>query len=240
VSPGTTPGTANERLAQDVLEPAVDDPLTAELVGWLDRSPRFRAFATANRDKIHKKLRHARDGDSRLDVRAELLAARHLLADRRIDLAFEAYGSGRGGPDFTATFRSSRTFNVEVTRLRRPPDRTDYSEPILAKLRQLPPTVPNVLVIAVDGDAAGALDSGAAVRALRARADAKDEAFFTRHGFTGSRGFYDRLLRLGAVIAWAERGAGDERAALWTNGSARTALPERAAAACLAAFRADA
>lgn len=234
-----TPSAAIERLAQDLVEPETDDPLTAELVVWLSRSPRFRAFATANRDKIHKKLRHARDGESRLDVRAELLAARLLLADRRIDLAFEAYGSGRGGPDFTATFRSSRTFNVEVTRLRRPPDRADYSEPILAKLRQLPPTVPNALVIAVDGDTAGALDPGAAVRALRARADAKDEAFFTRHGFPGSRGFYDRLLRLGGIVAWAERATGDERATLWTNGSARTALPDRSAAACLAAFRAD-
>ena len=137
------------------------------------------------------------------------------------------------------TFRSSRTFNLEVTRLRRTPDRSDYSEPILAKLRQLPPTVPNALVVALDGETAGALDAGAAVRALRARADAKDEAFFTRHGFTGSRGFYDRLLRLGAVIAWAEQATGDARATLWANGSARTALPERSPAACLAAFRAD-
>ena len=112
-------------------------------------------------------------------MRAELLAARLLLGDRRMDLAFEAYGSGRGGPNFTVTFRSSRTFNLEVTRLRRTPDRSDYSEPILAKLRQLPPTVPNALVVALDGEAAGALDAGAAVRALRARADAKDEAFFT-------------------------------------------------------------
>ena len=172
-------------------------------------------------------------------MRAELLAAHLLLGDRRIDLAFEAYGSGRGGPDFTVTFRASRTFNVEVTRLRRTPDRSDYSEPILAKLRQLPPAVPNILVIAVDGTAAGVLDAGAAVRALRARADAKDEAFFTGHGFAGSRGFYDRLLRLGAVIAWAERATGDERATLWTNGSARIALPERSAEACVAAFRAD-
>ncbi len=239
MSPGTTPSAATERLAHDLIEPGADDPLAAELVAWLGRSPRFRAFATANRDKIRKKLRNARDGESRLDVRAELLAAHLLLVDRRIDLAFEAYGSGRGGPDFTVTFRASRTLNVEVTRLRRTPDRSDYSEPILAKLRQLPPGVPNLLVIAVDGPAAGVLDAGAAVRALRARADAKDEAFFTGHGFAGSRGFYDRLLRLGAVIAWAERATGDERATLWTNGSARIALPERSAEACLAAFRAD-
>ena len=239
MSPGSTPSAATERLARDLLAPGSDDPLAVELAGWLDRSPPFRAFATANRDKIHKKLRHARDEESRLDVRAELLAARLLLGDRRMDLAFEAYGSGRGGPDFTVTFRSSRTFNLEVTRLRRTPDRSDYSEPILAKLRQLPPTVPNALVVALDGETAGALDAGAAVRALRARADAKVEAFFTRHGFTGSRGFYDRLLRLGAVIAWAEQATGDARATLWANGSARTALPERSPAACLAAFRAD-
>lgn len=225
-----------DRLARELRDAGPDDPLAAELLSWLAGSSRFRAFAEANRDKIRKKLRQAKDGESLRDVRAELLAALRLLGDRRFALAFEAYGSGRVGPDFSVT-AGSRSFNVEVTRLRRAPDRADYGAPILAKLRQLPPSVPNLLVVAIDGDSAAALDSGASVRALRARADGKDEAFFAAHGFQGTRGFYERLLRLAGVIAWAEDGRGDARAALWTNGSARIPLPEALARACLACFR---
>jgi hypothetical protein len=78
----------------------------------------------------------------------------------------------------------------------------------------------------------------AATRAVRARADRKDEAFFVARGFDGTRGFYERYLRLGAVLVWCEGAAGDARAALWLNRSARIALPERAARACLLCLRA--
>ena len=104
---------------------------------------------------------------------------------------------------------------------------------ILAKLHQLPPSVPNAVVLAIDGMTADAVDIAAATQALRARADAKDEAWFSRRGFDGTRGFYERYLRLGAVFAWNELADGDGRAALWTNRSARIALPEPAARACL-------
>jgi hypothetical protein len=92
--------------------------LVPEVRGWLEASSRFRAFAEANRDKIRKKLRSAADDDARRDVRAELLAAYLLLADRRLELAFEAYGSGNRGPDLTVAFRTNQRFNVEVTRMR--------------------------------------------------------------------------------------------------------------------------
>lgn len=231
------PGGADDRLALELLDRGPGDPLADELRAWLAGSPRFRAFATANRDKIRKKLRTAGDAESLRDVRAELLAAELLLADRRIELSFEAYGSGRRGPDFTVTFRSTRTFNLEVTRLRREPSAAALATSILAKLRQLPPSVPNALLIAIDAPAAEGQVVSAATRSLRSRADAKDEAIFDRAGLEGSRGFYDRYLRLGAVIAWCEGAQGDGRAALWTNTSARIALPERAALACLACLR---
>jgi hypothetical protein len=209
-----------------------------ELAGWLAGSARFRAFADAHRDKIRKKLRGAADAEARRDVRAELRAAHLLLADRRIELAFEAYGSGKVGPDFTVTFRGERSLNLEVTRLRRAPDDAGSGGQLLAKLRQLPPSVPNVVVVAIEGDSAEALDVTGATRALRAHADAKDEAFFISRGFEGTRGFYERYLRLGAVLVWCEGAAGDARAALWANRSARIALPERAARACLLCLRA--
>jgi len=211
--------------------------MAQEVAGWLAGSGRFRAFATANADKIRKKLRGAADPEARRDVRAELRAAHLLLADRRIDLAFEAYGSGKGGPDYTVTFRGERSFNVEVTRLRRSPA-DGFGGQLLAKLRQLPPSVPNVLLVAIDGDTADALDVAATTRALRARADRKDESYFASRGLDGARGFYERYLRLSAVLCWCEGAAGDARAALWANRSARIALPARAARACAVCLRA--
>jgi hypothetical protein len=210
-----------------------------ELVTWLAGSARFRAFGEANRDKIRKKLRAASDPEALKDVRAELQAARLLLADRRFELAFEAYGSGKGGPDFTITFRGTTTFNLEVTRLQRVPDATRFGESLLAKLRQLPPSLPNVLVVAIGGDTAEALDVAATTHGLRASADAKDEAFFARRGFQGTREFYERYLRLAAVIVWCEGATGDARAAIWRNASARISLPERAARSCVEGLRRD-
>jgi hypothetical protein len=233
----TTPGTSIERLAKDLLGNGPDDTTTQELARWLAGSSRFREFAEAHRDKIRKKLRSAADAEALRDVRAELQVAHLLVADRRIELAFEAYGSGKAGPDFTVTYRGTTTFNLEVTRLRRVPDAARFGESLVAKLRQLPPSVPNVLVVAIDGDTADALDVAATTRGLRARADAKDEAFFARRGFEGTREFYERYLRLAAVIMWCEGATGDARAGLWRNLSARIALPERAARACIGCLR---
>ena len=210
-----------------------------ELAGWLSGSQRFRAFAEAHRDKIRRKLRGATDAQARRDVRAELRVAYLLLANRRIELGWEAYGSAKGGPDFTITYRGHREFNLEVTRLRGVPDAAGLARPMLAKLRQLPPGLPNVLLIAIDGERADALDVAGGVRALRARADAKDEAFFASRGFVSARAFYERFLRLSGVMVWCEGAADDARAALWTNPSARIPLADRAARACLACLRAD-
>lgn len=232
-----SPGTAVEHLARDLLDPERGDPMAEELARWLAGSARFRAFAEAHRDKIRKKLRTAADAEALRDVRAELQVAHLLIADPRLELAFEAYGSGRVGPDLTVTFRGARSFNLEVTRPRRVPDATALGGLLLAKLRQLQPSAPNALLVAIGGDTAEAVDVDAAARALRARADAKDEAFFTRRRFEGTREFYERYLRLSAVIVWCEGAAGDARAALWNNRSARIALPERDARACVAGLR---
>jgi len=211
--------------------------MTEELLGWLSGSNRFRSFAERYPDKIRKKVRTALDPEALRDVRAELQVAHRLLADRRFDLAFEAYGSGRIGPDFTVSFRSVRSFNLEVTRLRHAPRVTGEASPLLAKLRQLPPSVPNAVLFAIEGDAASALDVDALVRSLRARADAKDDAFFATRGLHDRKDFYERFLRLGGVVVWCERAIGDERAALWINRSSRIALPERATQAAVQCLR---
>jgi len=228
-----------ERLAHELTDRDLGDPITDELAGWLVGSPRFRAFAEAHRDKIRKKFRGATDPDSVRDVRAELRTAWLLVADRRIDLAFEAYGSGKTGPDLTVTFRGARSFNIEVTRPHRTPDASGLGASLLAKLRQLPPSVPNAVLFATDGATAVALDVDAAARMLRSRADAKEETFFSSRGFDGTRAFYDRYLRLSAVFVVAEAGAGESRAAVWVNRSARIPMPEAAGRAVLRCLRAD-
>jgi hypothetical protein len=204
----------------------VEDPMADELARWLSDSGRFRTFVTQYRAKIRKKLRGARDHDARRDVRAELAVGRLLVTNRRIELAFEAYGSDGPGPDFTVTLGSQR-FNLEITRLRGDPADAG-SGAVLSKLRQLPPTVPNGVILCIEGGDAGAYDIGGAVRALRARADAKDEELFTARGFAGTRGFYERFLRLGSVVVWAEGGSGERRASAWANPSARTPMPQKA------------
>jgi hypothetical protein len=227
-----------ERLVQYLFDGAAEDPVAPELAGWLADSARFRAFAEAHRDKIRKKLRSAADAETRRDVRVELRAAHLLLGDRRIGLAFEPYGSGKGGPDYGVTYRGERTFNVEVTRRRGASSGAGDGGQLLAKLRQLPPSVPNAVLVAIEADRADAYDVEAAIRGLRVRAEAKDETFFTRRGLDGTRGFNQRSLRLGAVMVWCEGAAGDARASVWTNRSARIAVPERAIRACLRCLRA--
>jgi hypothetical protein len=233
----TIPGTAVERLAHGLFDGDVDDAMAREMLGWLAGSPRFRAFTEAHRDKIRKKLRGATDPESRRDVRAELRVAHLLLADRRIELAFEAYRSTKGGPDFTVTFRRGHRLNLEVTRLRGAVSATGIAAAMLAKLHQLPPSVANAVLVATDGTGADAADVAIAVRALRARADAKEDAFFATRRLDGTRGFHQRFLRLSGVLVWCEEADGDGRAAAWINPSARIALPDPALRAVLLALR---
>lgn len=221
----------------DYLLDGSDEPLADTLAGWLAASPRFRAFAEAHRDKIRKKLRSATDPDARLDVRAELLVARLLLDDRRIELAFEARGAARGGPDFSVTFRTHHAFELEVTRPRHASDLSGLGRTVLAKLRQLPTGTAAVLLLAVPGDDAVAIDLASLARELRARADARDDAFLQRGGFASPRDFYARFLRLGAIVAWSEAAFGDARARAWVNSSARIPVPDRALQACLGSLR---
>lgn len=208
-----------ERLVYFVTDGSTADPLTHDLQRWLEGSRSFRAFVEAHRDKVRKKLRTSTQLDARRDVRAELAVAHALLADRRIDLAYEQAGATVGGPDFTVTFRSHVAFNLEVTRWRGDP--TALERQLLAKLRQLPPSVPNALLIATESVA----DLPDLDRVLGHRGRLPEDRLARQ-----------RLSRLGGVYAWSEAGADDPRATLWLHGSARLALPQPAARAVLLAL----
>ena len=231
--PSTSP--TIERLVAYLVDGPWPDPVLADLPAWLAAAAGFRSFAETNRDKIRKKLRHATDGPARLDVRAELRVAALMLADRRFQIAFEAYGAGRRGPDLTATFRAGRPFNVEITRRRPVQGPASLESTILAKFRQLPASTANVLVIAVD-EHRGAPDPAPVIHDLRLRADHREDAFFAARGQGGAAAFHAGLLRLGAVLTWAEAAEPAARVASWVNANARILVPDATLRALQAAF----
>lgn len=110
--------TANELLAYLLNETL--HPLAAPLAVWLERSPRFAAFATTYRDKIRKKIKQVGDDESARDLLLELETAYLLLQERKLSLAYEPYSAHKTrGPDFAVTLTSGFVFHVEVTRMRR-------------------------------------------------------------------------------------------------------------------------
>lgn len=204
---------------------AGETPLSGELAGWIEASPRFAAFVALHCDKIRKKLRA--EGDAALSVRAELRIASLLLADRRFDVAPEAFGAGKVGPDLTVVFRSTYRFNVEITQLRPPSvemaDRgAKFRSVVATKLRQLPAGMANVLIIAAPGSSIAIADLATAMRRVEPAAVRAGDAFFVARGFAGARSFHGHLLRLSAVCAMDETTG---VAAYWPNPLARHALP---------------
>ena len=195
----------------------------SELGHWLEERPRFRDLIAFNQDKVRKKLTTADDEERRQDVRAELRVAYLVLADRRFEVALEAYGAQRLGPDISVTYRANQRFNLEVTRLRSggSPTVTRLSDVIGGKLRQLPADVPNALVITGhDLAVSEACDDyiDAALRLLRTHGKQND------------------LTRLGGVFMLDEGGATTPAAVFGANREARHALSKEVVAglsACL-------
>src|SRR5439155_5362428 len=97
---------------------------------------------------------------------------------------------------------------------------------ICAKLRQLPPSATNVLAIVTPGPVPEVGDVAGAVHLLKARAERKDETYFSRKGFDGARDFRQRYVRLSGVLVLgssdapigdSERGSAPLRGTLWVN-----------------------
>ena len=219
---------AQAELLEDVLR-GVRSPLREslhrELTSWLVERKRFAVLLSANRDKVRKKLRAASGDAALLDVRAELLVAALLCADRRFELAFEPYGSARGGPDFMVVFRENQRFDLEVTRLRSAPpgasdgDSVRLARALLAKLPQLKPGVPNVVALVTRASPSVAAVA-AILRTLKTR--------------VGARGTVP-VTRLSAIVT-----LGDDGGALSLAPDARHPLQREVAVAlsrCLGALR---
>lgn len=222
---------AGKQAATDQLLESVfgdDDPrLRTVCAGWIASSRLFRAFFEANATKIRRKLREAGETERLGDVGLELYVAFHLLADRRVNLAYEKYLAEKTrGPDFTATFKGHLVFNVEVRRLRALAHPSKLADVIAEKARQLPPSIPNVLCIGVDSPGAPAsIDPAASLAELRRLAEAKRDELFVARGFHDARDFLRAFQRLSALLliaGWDNPAGG--RAAFALNPTARHLL----------------
>ena len=196
-------------------------PLEEQCRAWAVAEPRFAAFLDTYQGKIGKKLRGVGGEAGYLDLLAELDVAHRLLRDRSFTLVYEpTLAQKERGPDFAATFKTHTQCNVEVRRLR--PSSTDFVPRLVGvlsdKLRQMPPSMPNVLAIAGDSSLSSSAPVQAALRELAALASSGDDAACRHRGVVGARDLLRRLERLSAVALLAP-------AILWEHPRARHPLP---------------
>jgi hypothetical protein len=193
---------------KDLLRAIFDDPehpLVPVFTAWCQTTA-FRAFAQTYRDKIRKKLRHARNTEGLDDLRWELEVAQRLLQDRSITLEYEKGGVGvQRGPDFVATYKTHTLLAVEVTRMRPTGREEEHAADKLAdivcnKLGQLLANTPNIVVLGVEGVVWRQFDLALAMKQLALRAEYKDEDFFIRRGFVSAVDFLRQLRRLHGVL----------------------------------------
>lgn len=229
-------------------------PLAAAVTEWTAASPRFAAFVTANRDKIRKKAKGARDAAALEDLGFELSVASAVVRDRRCALVYEPRVPGqRRAPDFALTYRESTALMLEVTRLRPAPPVTDDEPPdgaeagtpsgrhaavrlqglLCAKLGQLAPQTTNVLVIGIARLLLQDLDLTATLRRLQLRVERGAPALLARYGFRDPAAFFKHYRRLSALVArpWPPD---DGTPTLWVNGQATHPVPDRVRAVLVA------
>lgn len=94
-------------------------PLAAPLATWATDAPRLATFLVAQRDKIRKKARGARDPEALGDLLLELAVARDLHRGHLGTVGYEILLPGRTRvPDFALTLPNGTLAIVEVTRMR--------------------------------------------------------------------------------------------------------------------------
>jgi hypothetical protein len=203
---------------------------SAEMLLWLEDSPRFTTFVENYRDKIRKKIRITRQLESILDLRSELEVAYCLHKDRRLALEYEPYaGAKKRGPDFGVTYRANLMFNIEVARLRMeasqagdlPGSQERILRILLYKLGQMQPGMSNLLVIHTREEVAGSIDLGKIMQDLKTRVEGKDPAFYAASGYSSPAAFYKDFLHLSGILLWTAS------ARWWVNKQARPGLDEK-------------
>lgn len=205
----------------------VTQPIGRHCAIWMQANARFARFAEEQRDKIRKKVRGLRGDEQGLrDLELELAVAYRLLGERRFMLAYEKYLAEKTrGPDFTVTFKTHTAFNVEVKRLRSARDSAGWGRAICDKLRQMPPSIANVLALGTDADAADVPNLDAVMASIRACAERKDGDFLARYGVANTSEFFRYYGRLSALLAFVPwEGEPAPRGLLWVNPQAKHPL----------------
>ena len=212
-------------------------PLAGALAEWLGSSRRFAAFADTYRAKIRKKLRAPQEHETLLDLRLELETAYLLLRERALSLAYEPQGCGQPRcPDFAASFTTSVTFMVEVTRLRAAQpvaqptaaaaEADRLVDTIAGKLGQLAPQRSNVLVVGHEVARLTHADIQAAMIRLQQRAERNDPTLWQRHHFRDRAAFFALYGRLSEVLIRTAPPAPPTLIS-WRNPQARHPLPAK-------------
>ena len=107
-----------------------------------------------------------------------------------------------------------------------PPEYSRIAGTVCQKIGQLPAGMINILAISSDSEHYLASDGAAAMAGLRARAERKDDAFFTRRGFLGAGDFLKQYQRMSAVLFHTHLAASDgQPIQLWLNAIARQRPP---------------
>jgi hypothetical protein len=222
---------------------------------WMESSPRVAGFVDTYRDKIRKKIRVNQTEDSIPNLQAELETAFLLLNEPRFALAYEPYaGSKTRGPDFTVTFRTRISFNLEVTRMQianqgsstpeRPPvpspagpiERPEQDalasyrlmEIVCGKLGQFLPGMANVLVVAAEVIPVSDLELGKAMRQMKIMAERNHAQLLERNHFRSPADFFKKYLRMSALILrQTGRKSPGQTALLWKNPQARHPIPDK-------------
>jgi hypothetical protein len=197
------------------------DLLAEPVWEWLAASRRFRAFAEANASKIRKKLRGARSPASALDLRLELETAYRLTEERSLEIAYEPQSQPRS-PDFVVR-AGAEAFGLEVTRLQSAaPER--LADVVTAKLGQLLPHHPNVLLIGVPPPLPDSETLRAALLAVQQQAERLSPPLHDRSAFFRQHGRLTEVL-----VREAALGAGGGHP--WVNPQAKRPLARKARAA---------
>jgi hypothetical protein len=203
--------------------------LRESCAAWIASSRLFRRFLEDNAGKIRKKARQADNVETLRDLQLEMDAAyRLLLADRRVTLVYERYLADKTrGPDFTVTFKGHLIFNVEVKRLRAPVAVGKLGEAVREKLRQMPPSAVNVLLVGADASESPDVDAAATMKGLIQRAEARQDGYFIERGYRDARDFLRALQRLSGLLLRANwRDTPPTSPVLWLNPHARHTLPD--------------
>lgn len=199
---------------------------------WLRSRSRFEAFLRTYQDKIRRKARLCRDVEARRDLLAELAVAWLLLQERHLVVEYEKPQANRkGGPDFTATWKTHTMFNVEVKRLRTseiareegPSNPHKWGYAVCDKIKQLPATDFNIVALIVE-NGRSADDLVPAMKQLKLHAEQKDEPYFHQRGLSVAD-FFTYYRRLHVIMVCEYNPALPHVHILWINKEARRTLP---------------